>query len=406
LNLTIPRRSITRAPGALAELAAAVASGSLLRGPQIGAFEAAMAARLGVAGCVAFCSGRMALVEVLDAIGDSGRSEVIFPAYTMESLPQLVRERGLIPRYADIDPETMQLRADEVERLLSDKTRAVIATHLFGTACDIAAITALCRANGTAVVEDCAHSLGGTFDGAPVGTFGDAGFFSFEIAKHVNTFGGSVVASNDAALLGRLRGRVAADPADGARRRQLLSKVAATFAEAALSHPLPYTALVARRLDRPDSGGGLIAAYKRMKGSVRARSLAWTAYQARLGLRQLSRYDATLAARVRAGEHLESALSGVCGFQSSLPGADRTWYMAVARVDDAAHAARALRAAGVDCGVGEELMQHCPRQDPGNSDRYPGTEAVLATALQLPLHPGLSVAQAGELVQRIRRALS
>ncbi len=221
--LAIPRRSITRAPGALTELFASAASGTLLHGPQIAAFEAAMADRLGVAGCVAFCSGRMALLEILDAVGDPQRGEVIFPAYTMESLPQLVRERGLTPRYADVDPITMQMRPEDVERLLSERTRAIIATHLFGTACDIAAIGALARAHGAAVIEDCAHALGGTAGGRPLGSFGDAAFFSFEIAKHVNTFGGSVVASSDMDLLSRLRARVAAAPASTNRRRQLLS---------------------------------------------------------------------------------------------------------------------------------------------------------------------------------------
>ena len=406
-TLATPRRTITPAPGVGAELLRGIGGAGLLRGPGISGFERAFAARLQVRGGVAGCSGRMALVELLAALGLQCGDEVIFPAYTMESLPVLVREAGLTVRFADVDPASFQMTPAAVAAARTERTRAVIATHLFGTACDAAGIAAVCPP-GVALIEDCAHAMGAHLGGRALGTFGRAAFFSFEIAKHINTFGGSIVTSDDAELLDRLRVRVESAPAEAGRPQQLAAKLLATFAERALSHPLPYTLLVTRRLDDSGRGGALIAAYKRLKGSVRARSLAWTAYQARLGLRQLERFDAALAARRRTAEQLRDGLSDLALPQATLEGADHTWYMAVVRVPDAAAAAQALRRAGVDCGHGEQLMQHCPRQDPDPAVRgapWPGCEAVLRTALQLPLHPGLPEARVEALVARVRHAL-
>lgn len=404
---SVPRRVITPTPGGASELARSLWAGELLAGPQVQRFEQTFAARLQRAECVAMCSGRLALVATLDALDRPGRNEVIFPAYTMESLPVLVRAAGYLPVFVDVDPTTFQMDPAAVKSALTPRTRAVVATHLFGTACPIDSIRASATAAGAALIEDCAHALGATLNDQPLGTWGRAAFFSFEIAKHINTFGSAAVVADHEPLLTTLRQRVNAEAPGWRRAAQLATKMAATYAERALSHPVPYALLVARGLDRPNhNGGGLIRAYKRIKGAVRATSLSYTNYQARLALRQLAALDWSIDNRRRAALQLEQRLQGLALPQATLPGANRTFYMHIVRVPDAQRAAQRLRAQGVDCGFGAELMQHCARQANPQDDRFPGTDRVLQTALQLPLHPRATRRQQRQLDHTVHRVLS
>ena len=254
----VPRRAITPARGVFKQLLRPTVGAPPADGSEVRELERVVAARVGVAGGVAACSGRLALLEILDALALEPGAEVIFPAYTMESLPALVRERGWKPVFVDADPESFQMSPAGVLARLGHRTGAVIATHLFGTACDVEAIGLACAERGIPVIEDCAHALGAHLGGRPLGSFGRAAFFSFEIAKHVNTYGGSVVTTDDTALLEALRRRVGHAPAERRPNGRLLLKMATTWAEQLLSHPVPYGLLVSRGLSTESGGSGLI----------------------------------------------------------------------------------------------------------------------------------------------------
>ena len=397
------RRVITRAPGVLAELI----GGPVLNGVDCQLFEQEFSERLGRTHAVALCSGRAALVAILEDLGLKPGDEVVFPAYTMESLPELVRNKQWIPRFSDVDPQSFNMTAKLIEPVLTSRTRAVVATHLFGTACDIEPIKELCEARNIVLLEDCAHALDATLGGQSVGTFGRAAFYSFEIAKQINTFGGTVVVSDDDELMTGLRMRVKETALSAADARRLATKVVSTYAEHLVTQSPAYKALVMSKLDDGESGNGLIERYKQLKANVRAASLAWTSYQARLGLRQLRALEGTLGARRRVSEQMISGLNDLMEFQAVLPGADHTYYMCVARVENASQVAQQLRDVGIDCGHGEQLMQHCPQQDPEEQHRqFPGTNEAIRTALQLPLHPDMAENHVEELIAKIRSVLS
>ena len=158
------------------------------------------AERFGGGTAVSTSYGRMAFFYVLRALGVPPGSEIVFPALTFWVVPEMARAMGLTPVFADVDPETFCLDPDALERAITARTRAVVPTHLYGLPCDMDRIMAVARRHGLHVIEDCAHALGASYRGRPVGTFGDAGFFSFQTLKPLNTYGGGMALVRDPAL--------------------------------------------------------------------------------------------------------------------------------------------------------------------------------------------------------------
>jgi dTDP-4-amino-4,6-dideoxygalactose transaminase len=178
--------------------------GELIEGPHAAAFEHALAERVGARHAVSASYGRMAFLYLLDALGLPEGSEIIFPALTFWVVPEMARVAGLTPVFADVDPVTFNLDPAAFERAITPRTRAVVPTHLYGLPCDMEAILRIARRHGLRVIEDCAHALGATWRSQPVGTIGDAGFFSFQLLKPLNTYGGGMAVTNDDAVAARL----------------------------------------------------------------------------------------------------------------------------------------------------------------------------------------------------------
>jgi dTDP-4-amino-4,6-dideoxygalactose transaminase len=183
------------------------ARGELIQGPQIREFEAAFARRAGMdAACAVTASyGRMAFYYILKALDLPAGSEIVVPALTFWVIPALAKVAGLKVVFADIDPETFTLSPAALERAITPATRAVVPTHLYGLPCDMAAILDIAARHKLRVIEDCAHALGATWNGKPVGTLGDAGFFSFQTLKPLNCYGGGLALVRDSAIAARVR---------------------------------------------------------------------------------------------------------------------------------------------------------------------------------------------------------
>jgi len=190
------------------------ARGEFIEGPQIAQFEAAFARRLGVdpAHAIATSYGRMAFYYILLSLELPPGSEIVLPALTFWVIPELARAAGLRVVFADVDPATFNLDPAALERAITPETRAVVPTHLYGLPCDMDAIMTIAECHNLRVIEDCAHSLGASFRGRPVGTFGDAAFFSFQTLKPLNCYGGGMAIARDAALAARIRTRTLANP--------------------------------------------------------------------------------------------------------------------------------------------------------------------------------------------------
>ena len=160
-------------------------------------WEDRIASFLGVSGAAAVNSGRQGLRIVLERLGITSGDEMIVPAYTLGEMLPFVQSLGVKLVPADIDPETFNITPESVAARITEKTKAILALHIFGTPCDIEGIMALAAQRGLLVIEDCAHALGATVNGRPVGSFGDAAAFSFCQDKIITTGGeGGMVVTN------------------------------------------------------------------------------------------------------------------------------------------------------------------------------------------------------------------
>ena len=112
---------------------------------------------------------------------------------------------GYKPVFCKIDPDTFNSGPEHIEAKITDKTGAVVATHLFGQPCPIREIIDVVRKRNIRVLEDCAHACGVRVDGRQVGTFGDIGVFSFAEGKNMPCFGGGAIATRDETIAERAR---------------------------------------------------------------------------------------------------------------------------------------------------------------------------------------------------------
>src|SRR5437899_5195319 len=193
-------------------VARARARGGFIQGPQIAEFERAFERRAGSGRAIAASYGRMAFYYILKALDLPAGSEIVVPALTFWVVPALARVAGLKVVFADVDPSTFTLDPAAFERAVTPATRVVVPTHLYGLPCDMDPIVSTAARHNIFVVEDCAHALGGTFNGRQVGTIGDAGFFSFQTLKPLNCYGGGMALVRDAGLAAGVRALAEREP--------------------------------------------------------------------------------------------------------------------------------------------------------------------------------------------------
>lgn len=151
------------------------------------------------------CSHGSAAIHCAVAACDPepGDEIVTSPITDMGALTPILYQ-GAIPVFADVDPATCNITAAAIERVLSDRTKAVVVTHLFGQPCDMTGIMELCRPRGIPVIEDCAQSFLARHQSQMVGTIGDIGAFSLQQGKHITTGEGGLVLTNNPAYARRM----------------------------------------------------------------------------------------------------------------------------------------------------------------------------------------------------------
>jgi dTDP-3-amino-3,4,6-trideoxy-alpha-D-glucose transaminase len=342
------------------KLAEVVAGGRFILGPEVEAFEAELADYLGVAHCVGVGNGTDALAIALRALGVGPGDEVVCPSYTFYATVEAALDIGARPVFCDIDPETLCVTADTVAAVMSTRTRAIIAVHLFG---NVAPVDEL-RALGVPVLEDAAQALGARLHGIRAGALGDAATFSFFPSKNLPALGdGGAVATDDdevAKLARRLRFH-------GSDDKQ-------TFLEVGYNSRLDELQAAALRILLPE-----------LDGWNAARRAAADAY-ARAGL----------------GEHVALPCPG--------PGAEHVFHLYVARHERADELAAGL----AQRGIGARGYYRVPiHRQPAAAHLAPAGEQVLAqtelaarTGLALPMGPELDAEAVDEVVEAVGTCVS
>ncbi len=323
--------------------------GRLADGPEVRAFESEFADHAGVAHGVATTNGTTALHTALRALGVGAGDAVVTTPFSFVASANAVRLCGATPVFADVDPETYNLDPAAVERVLEerDDVAAILAVHLYGLPADVDALTALADEYDAALVEDAAQAHGATYDGRPVGSFGDAAAFSFYPTKNMTTGeGGMVLTDRDDVAAAATRfvnhGRAESDGRG--------------YEHAEVGHNFRLTSLAAAigrvQLDRlPD-----FVAARRENARELSDRLA----------------DAPLATPTEPADRTHAY------HQYTVRVADRDWFRAM------------LEERGVDTGVYYPRPIHeQPAYDDVDHDA-PVAEAAAAEVVSLPVHPGLS----------------
>ena len=183
----------------------AIESGTLTstKGTFVKQVEGLFADKLGMRQAYACSSGTAALHVAVAAIDPEPGDEIITTSITDMGALCCILYQGAIPVFADVDARTYNVTADTIEQRISDKTKAIMVTHLFGNPCQMDEIMELARERQIPVIEDCAQAFLAKYKGRYVGTMGDIGCFSLQQGKHITTGEGGLVVTNDPDLARR-----------------------------------------------------------------------------------------------------------------------------------------------------------------------------------------------------------
>lgn len=183
-----------------------LASGWYILGNNVAQFETEFAAYLGVAHCLGVASGFDALMLALKAFSFPPGSEVLVPSNTYIATILAIVQSGLTPVLVEPDIRTYNIDPGRIEEAITSRSRAIMVVHLYGKACDMDPIVALCQRHGLKLIEDCAQSHGAMYRGKKTGTFSDFGAFSFYPTKNLGALGdGGAVTTTSAELAERIR---------------------------------------------------------------------------------------------------------------------------------------------------------------------------------------------------------
>lgn len=171
-------------------------SGILTQGPKVREFEEEFAEYIGVEYAVATNSGTSALHTALASLGIRKGDEVITSTFSFISTASCVLMQGATPVFCDIDPKTYNINPDEIERKISDRTKAVIVVHLYGHPCDMRRVVEICEDYDLALIEDACQAHGAEYEGKKVGSLGE-GCFSFYPTKNMTAGEGGMITTNN-----------------------------------------------------------------------------------------------------------------------------------------------------------------------------------------------------------------
>ena len=181
-------------------------SGQYIGGPVIASFEEAFAAACDVPYAIGCNSGTDALVLALRALDVGVGDEVITSSFSFFATAEAISAVGATPVFVDVNPSTYLIDLDQVEAAITSATKALLPVHLFSRPVDMERLMQLANRHNLLVVEDCAQATGASWAGRAVGSWGDAGCFSFFPTKNLGAAGdGGAVTCRDGALAQRVR---------------------------------------------------------------------------------------------------------------------------------------------------------------------------------------------------------
>jgi perosamine synthetase len=344
-------------------------SGRLSLGPTIDRFEELFAEAVGAPYAAAVSSGTAGLHLLCVAAGIAPGDEVITSPYSFVASANCAIYEGATPVFADVDPGTWNLDPVAVEAAITPRTKAVVAVDIYGYPSELEDLQALCGRHGLTLIDDACEALGARYDGRPVGSQGQDAVFAFYPNKQITTGEGGMVTTHSEATW------------------RLLTSL--------------------RNQGRADGGGWL--EHARLGFNYRIDDI-----RAAIGIGQLEKLDAILAARGEAAERYAVLLAGVDGLE--LPRADderhaRSWFVYVVALPPGTDRERVigeLEAAGVQTA----RYLPCIHLQPYLRERYgfgeglcPVAEELSGRTLALPFHARIPEEDQAYVADLLRAAL-
>jgi perosamine synthetase len=343
----------------LAAIRNVFASGVLTNGNRTREFEDLFATRHAADHAIALANGTVALTAIYLGLGIGPGDEVVVPSLTFVSTATSVVHVGATPIFADIERRTFGLDPTEVEQLITARTKAIVAVHYGGQACEIAELRRIADSAGISLIEDAAEAHGATYRGRPVGTWGRAAMFSFTPTKNITTGEGGVVTTNDSELADRLR---------------LLRNH---------GQSAPYE-------------HGMLGFNWRM-----------TEMQAAMGTVQLTKLDVILARKRCNAEWMRHRLAGVNGLQvpTVMEDRDHTYMLYTLLVErDRDRIMRELHTAGIEARL-YFPPAHLQPIFAGVAVKLPVTEDVAQRMISVPFHSKLELADLEYVAHALEQAV-
>jgi perosamine synthetase len=254
----LPRQRLYTTPGSYRHLLTGRLTQARGDHASIGVLETALGDYLGAAHVASTPMARTGIYLTLSALIKPGNRVLLSP-YTIADVVNMVLCAGGEPVFCDVERTSCNISLAAIEARIDDNIDCVLVTHFYGLACEIQAIATLCKDRGIPLVEDCAQALGTSVNGRMVGTFGDAGIFSFGLFKSVTGFLGGAVVSTDSVVVNHVRAALENQPFESTMRlwRQAVSAAvmdAATFPP--IFRPLVFRLLRYGYLRRAGWAGG------------------------------------------------------------------------------------------------------------------------------------------------------
>ena len=356
--------------------AASIRSGWLTTGPRVREFEERLARSVGARHGIAVNSCTAALHLALAAAGVGPGDEVLTSPYTFAATGEAILYLGARPRFADIDPRTLNLDPAQAERRLTRRTAAIVPVHIAGLPCDLEALRGVARKRRIPIVEDAAHALGAAIDGRPIGALSEMTCFSFYATKNLATGEGGMITLDDTRTAERLRRLSLHGLSRDAWKR--------------------YARGGSWRYDVVELG---------FKYNL-------TDVAAAIGLAQLEKFPEMQRRRRRLAQRYTRLLAGEEAFETPCEGSGVThaWHLYVLRLRPGVLRAgrdrfcELLAAAGIGHSVHFlplHLFSYYRKSFGYRRGAFPHTERESARAFSLPLHPGLTRADQDRIVETL-----
>jgi dTDP-4-amino-4,6-dideoxygalactose transaminase len=186
-------------------VAQAIATGWVAQGPKVKEFEDLLASYVGAKYAIAVTSCTTALHSALAISGVGPGAEVIVPSLSFIATANSVVHCGAQPKFADIDPETLNMDPEKIEGLITGRTKAIMPVHQVGLPADLDAVKRIADKHGLHVVEDAACAIGSEYKGKRIGGHGNIACFSFHPRKVITTGEGGMITTDDSEVAARLR---------------------------------------------------------------------------------------------------------------------------------------------------------------------------------------------------------